>query len=135
VDLLKKRDALIAEHQAQEKYDPHWKAEAEKGRKLSERPIAFICDDTVIVPGEECIRKIFGGLKRFLDIWDAAPDVASKKAATEPAFAQALAKARQACRYEGPLPHVSVPQQVWNAYLYALNSVGLEVVISDGGAA
>lgn len=126
MNLLEKRAALIAEHQAMEKYEPHWKALAEKGDQLSERPIAFLCDDEVVVVGD-CVEKILDGLLAFMERADDYQDRAKR----EPAVAQALAKCGRAVGAAVP-EEIRVGQQIWNAYLFGLNEVGVKVVLTDG---
>src|SRR4051794_35051255 len=95
MDLTERREEIIAEHQAQERYDPHWKAEADRGRKISERPIAFLCDDEVVVVGP-CVGKIRDGLAAFFEKIGADRDALAARLSGEPAFAQAAEKCRKA---------------------------------------
>lgn len=133
MELLEKRDAIIAEHQAQEKYDPHWKAEAEQGRKISERPVAFLCNDEVVVVGED-VGKIRAGLEDFFDRISADGDALAYKLASEPAFAQAVEKSK--VLLDGPpADELRLSQNHWNAVAYALQEAEVLVVMADGKVA
>ena len=142
MDLLKRREEIIAEHKAQEKYDPHWSKEAQAGRAISARPIAFLCDDEVVVVGED-VTKIIEGLKPFVARAEREAELAKndpvlaealKKKLSTPIYAHALAKCSKAVH--APVPaEIRVPQQTWNAYLYSLNEQGINVVLTDGTGA
>lgn len=129
MSLTKKRDELIAEHKAMEKYDPHWKALAEKGDLISERPIAFVCNDEIVVVGD-CVDKILEGLKRFKMTWDAKSEERDERMAREPSFAHAVSKVDRLLD-QNPA-EIRVPQQVWNGIVLSLAEVGILVCLSDG---
>jgi hypothetical protein len=126
--LLEKRDRLLAEHTAQEKYDPYWKAEAAAGRALSKRPIAFLCDDEVVLVGP-CVVAVFDGLRNFQQL--VSTDASwQKRSLSEPAVAYSIARIK---RVVGEPPaELRISQQVWTAYLLGLNAVGLTCCLSDG---
>jgi len=132
MDLNKRREDIITEHKAQEKYDPYWKAEAEKGRKISERPVAFQCDDEVVLVGE-CVPKVMTALSQFViahgDAYkslDTAPPEHHKR--------YGVAKAVSLLGRHGEEgPHeLRVPQQAWNGLLFCLETMGVDVVLADG---
>lgn len=124
MSIEKKREALVADHKAMEKYDPYWKTLAEKGDRIGDRPVAFLCDDEVVIVGA-CVAKVTAGLAEFLGRGDEYVD----RTAREPAVAQAMSKAR---KYVDATDEIRVPQQVWNALAFALGEVGLKVVLTDG---
>ena len=124
MDLTKRRADIIAEHAAMEKYDPYHKMLAAQGDRISERPIAFLCDDEVVVTGD-CATKVREGLRRFV----ARSAEFQERAKREPAIAQALVKAAREATATGDL---RVPQQIWNAYTLALGEVGVKAVLADG---
>lgn len=127
MSLAEKRIKIISEHQAMEKYDPYWRDLAKQGDRVSERPIAFLCDDEVIVLGD-CVPKIMAGIKIFID------KIAVRQQdhlCTEPATAQAIRKCTTLYS-ETPPAEIRVPQQWWNAYLFGLNEAGVNVVLADG---
>lgn len=130
MDLWQRRATIIAEHQAQEKFDPYWKAEAAAGRKLSERPIAFLCDDEVRLFGE-CISKVHAGLEKFLVQVEALPDHGQARA-NEPTFVAAVKLARLCTTSPPGNDSWSFPQQRWNSITYALAQAGIEIVITEG---
>lgn len=129
MDFAQTRAAIISEHQAMERHDPHWKSEAAKGDKISERPIAFICDEELVFTGE-CVPKVFEGLKLFAE--KAGTDKALQaREKTEPAVAQAIAKARRLLAGEQPA-ELRLSGQAFNCVSFALGEVGLKIVTTDG---
>ncbi len=119
MDLLKKRGEILTDHAAMEKHNPAW-----KGTGLQDRPVAFLCDDEVVVIGE-CVGKIFAGLTTFMATAD------KDRAKNNPQFSQALGKISKLL--ESPAPaELRVSQQTWNAYLLGLNEAGVTVVLTDG---
>lgn len=125
MDLLNARDAVLREHKSAEKYDPYHQSLAAAGDRISERPVAFIVDDEVVVVGE-CVAKVMDGLKAFLSRDAEYAD----RAGREPVVAQALAKARKLT--EAAPTEIRVSQQTWNSLLFALGEVGVKVALSDG---
>lgn len=129
MELSERREEIIANHKAQERYDPHWKAAADRGSRLSEQPVAFLVDDEVVVIGDD-VTKIYDGLQKFVEMAD-EDEAWEGRAAREPSVAQALAKARQALERDQP-EELRLPQQWWNAYLFALDAAGVRVTLADG---
>lgn len=130
MDLASKRAKVIADHQAQERFDPHWKAEADKGRKLSERPVALLCDDEVVVLGD-CIAKVAAGLQKFKELVAANAPAWEERRKKEPSVAQAFNKIDRflASNTSGEL---RLSQKDWNALLFGLNEADVHVVLTDG---
>lgn len=128
LNLLKRREEIISDHKAMEKYHPHWKTEMEAGRSLSTRPIAFLCDDEVVVIGDD-VTKIIEGLEGFINKFSSSPRD-NDRAKREPTFAVAVYKASRLIATKPT--EIRVSQNVWNAYTLALGEVGVEVVLTDG---
>lgn len=124
VDLTAKRAELAAQF-ATQIFEPHWAELAKGGDKLTDRPVAFICDDEVVVIGDD-VAKVYAGLTKFQQT--AAADWASSP---EPQKVLCLAKVKRALAAPPPA-EIRVPAQVWNCYLHALAEVGVQVVTSDG---
>ena len=131
--LLKRREEILTEHKAQERLDPYWAREAREGRKLSTRPIAFVCDDEVVL-FKECVGKLRDGLTEFFTRSGADRDLLEQRLANEPAFAQAVEKARRVLAAE-ETDELRVPQAWWNALTFAMQEAGHEVVTADGKVA
>jgi hypothetical protein len=127
MDLAKKRAEIATEHAAQEKYDPHWLAAAKAGEKLSDRPIAFVCDDEVVVIGT-CVPKVLAGVAAFRA---RAAEYADRT--REPVVAQALKRAEALAATPGDAAELRMSQQHWNAVLFCLGEVGVTCVLADGG--
>lgn len=125
--LAEKRAEVIERHKAQEQFDPHWKAEAAAGRKISERPVAFLCDDEVVVTGD-CVGKVMEAVKTFLDLASHGP---LTRADSENHLAYAIAKCQQIASRPATA-ELRVSQQRWNAICYAMSIVGVECVLTDG---
>lgn len=129
MDLVKRRDQIIAEHKAMEKHNPAIKAQAARGDRLSDRPIAFLCDDEVVVIGDD-VGKVLAGVQKFVDEHSQRFD--------DPAVQAALAHDHgclKRCRKllaSPPSGELRVGQQVWNSYLHGLGEVGVQVVLADG---
>jgi hypothetical protein len=99
--------------------------------KMSERPVAFLCDDEIVVLAAD-VPKIVGALQKFIASTSAA-DVQVKwlkRAASEPVVAHALSRIEKLLA--NPPAEIHLPQQWWNAILFGLNEVGCEVVLTDG---
>lgn len=128
MSLLEKQAKLLAEHQAMEKYDPHWKAEAEAGRKISERPVAFLCDDEVVIVGDD-VAKIRDALAKFIELTET--ESWHKRAAREQVAAYAESKVK-AILSRPAGDELRMHQQHWNAVALAMGEIGQEVVLSDG---
>lgn len=135
MSLSAKRDELIALHKMYEMVpespwspkNPVMKEKLEAGEQLlSERPIAFLCDDEIVVLGD-CIGKVVDGLGRFLE---RSTDY-EKLAQHQPAVAQALAKAKRLVESR-PIGELRMSQQHWNAILYCLNEIGMHVISTQG---
>lgn len=126
-DLLKLRDKVLSEHAAQEKYDPHWVAEAKEGRRLSDRPVAFQCDDEVVVKGP-CADKVRAALAAFA----AREGEFADRLLVEPWLRQAFAVAKKFANRTDDLVFTS---QQWNGAAYALAESKLLVALADGKSA
>lgn len=132
MDLDARRAEIFADHQAQEKYDPHWKGEAEKGRRLSLRPLAFICDDEVVVLGDD-VGKVLAGVAAFESALAPAMADPDRALAVPNYKRQAFARARKLLADNAPPPaELRVSQAVWNHVACALEEAGVLVVLADG---
>lgn len=133
MDLLKRREEILAEHRAQEKYDPYWLAEANAGRKLSERPIAFLCDDEIVILSA-CVGKVLEALRQFVAA--ATPIFADPEAVlTQENYKRhAFAKAKLLLSRHGEEPpsELRVPQQTWSAITHGLAEAGVLAVTTEG---
>lgn len=129
MDLIKRREEIIAEHTAQQKYHPHWKTEASAGRLIAERPIAFICDDEVVVLGED-VAKVLAGIKQFVEKHGSEFDDPTIQAAKMHDF-NCLKRCKKLLAAP-PNGDLRVSQNVWNAYAFGLGEVGVFVVLTDG---
>lgn len=129
--LAERRAAVLTEHAAQEKYDPFWAAEAKAGRPLADRPVAFLCDDEVVVVGG-CVPKVMAGVRAFLD----RADEYGERAAREPSLRHALGTCRKiADRHADDGPELRLPSQWWNAVTYALGESGVLCCVAQGDGA
>jgi hypothetical protein len=138
MDLVAQRAAIVADHKGMEKVPqspwhpkhPIMREAMDKGETLlSNRPIAFLCDDEVVVVGE-CIKKIYDGLKKFVEREAKGWDDPAKCAAKLHDY-----NCVKRCRkfVEQPAPkEIRVPQGTWNSYLHGLNEVGVQVVLTEG---
>lgn len=133
MSLSERRAAIIAEHVAQEKYDPHWKGEAEKGRRISERPVAFVVNDEVVVLADD-VPKVMAAVEAFFAKISADRDALLAKLASEPAFAQSVEKCKLLLE-RPPAGELRVSQNCWNCVAYALQDVEFLVVLADGRVA
>lgn len=139
MDLLRRRADLIALHLLTERVpESPWSPEhpamrlklASGEAPLSERPIAFLCDDEVAVVGE-CVTKVVAGLRLFAERAGKQAALYNGRSAREPVVAHALKKIGQLLE-RPPQDEIRVPQQVWNAYLFGLGEVGVNVILTDG---
>jgi hypothetical protein len=134
MSLTEKRAAVIERHRNQEQFDPHWKGVAEEAKKpgspakLSERPVAFVCDDEIVITGG-CVGKVLSAVSKFLEI--AADKSFHERAKGESDLAYALAKCKQLTASPAPA-ELRLSQQRWNAVTYALSVVGVDCVLTDG---
>jgi len=126
MDLLKERARIIVEHEAMERYHPYWRELAEKGDRISERPIAFVCDDEVVVVGDD-VQRVYDGLQAFAD--RAAEYVHRRK--VDGLLNAALNRVTKTLDADVP-NEIRVSTQVWNSYLYALDLVETPIVLADG---
>ena len=127
MDLLAQRAALISEHQAQERHDPHWKAEAKAGDKLSERVVAIQVDSDVSFVGPD-VPKVLATLKAFLAKLDKSKEW-QERAKREPVVALCVAKARKLVA-DNP-KEICVHSQTYNALGFALDEEGLVRVLDN----
>jgi hypothetical protein len=127
MDLLEKRSAVLAEHAAMERHHPHWKAEAAAGRKITDRPVAFQCDDAVCVVGD-CVPKVLAGLGDFL----ARGDEYAARLPVEPALRQAVAVAKRLTEAGESPGQIVLTTQQWNCVSAALGHCGIDCVLADG---
>ena len=131
-DLKAKREGIVAEHKAIEKHDPHHRAEAEKVRAagrptLSERPIAFQCDDEVVVVGE-CVGVVVAAAAKFVG----RADEYEERAKFEPVVAMALKVCRRVAESSVATSELRLTQQHWNCLMFGLTEVGVQCVLTDG---
>lgn len=128
MDLLKKRAEIILEHGAMERHDPHWKDEAAKGRKISERPVAFLCNKHVVIVGD-CAKKVLDKLEYFLS-WANGNQSFQDRMEKEPTARDAVVEAE--ALVEAKPKEIRVTTQEWNSLMLGLNEIGFMVAMSDG---
>jgi hypothetical protein len=133
MDHLKRRQEIIDRFKTCEsvKQSPMHASNLASGEPTySERPVAFLCDDEILVVGD-CVGKLYAGLKKFIAVVDGSPESWSQRAAREPWVGQAIAKTKKQLAIPEPT-ELRVTQQIWNGYMFAMQEVGLLVVLTDG---
>lgn len=126
-DLLRRRSEVVADHQAQEKYDPYWKAEAKEGHRLSERPVAIHLGDEIVFVGD-CVTLVRLGFESFLHMVGDTP-AQQEKEKREPGFALTVRRAKEVLATPAG-PELRIVAERWNSYLPALEAAGLTVVLT-----
>lgn len=141
--LKKKRAAVLAEHKAAAKYHPFWAEVAKKGGHcISQRPIAFLVDDEVIIL-DECVKKIVDRLAEFIALVDSklmkavSPDgnlvdvnMYEHIAKTQPTINKAISFARKIVA-ANPTDELRVAQRDWNSVIFAMEEVGRDEKTGD----
>lgn len=133
--LVKRRKEIAAAWKAEEgveasSFSPkhaQTRAMLDEGRKkYSERPVAFICDDRICLLPEDA-KAVVAVLKKFPDTLKKV-----KEAERSPLQKHAVKMCERAQKSltDGGL---ELPTQDWNGCLYALNELGCDVVLADGG--
>ncbi len=125
--LLERRAEVLADHQAQEKYHPHWVAEAREGQHISKRPIAIHQGDDIVFVGD-CVGKVLDGFGAFVNMVDSTEALQDKEKA-EPGFALTVKRARTLLAAPPP-GEFRIPVERWNTYLPALEAAGLTIVLT-----
>lgn len=136
--LLEKRRSIIDDHISQQKIEEtHWakeaksiRAEGSKRLPIAERPIAFICDDEIVVGGD-CVGKVMDGLKKFVAMSKDHSHPIQKRRGAEAAVNNAIVKAEKLTSGEVP-KELRVSQQTWNSINFCLAEVGIDCVLADG---
>lgn len=138
MDLMKRREEILALHKAHEMVPqspwspahPLMKQELDHGvLKISDRPIAFLCDDEVVVLKPD-VPKILAGILKFVEEYGPKFDDPAVAASRGHDF-NCLKRCRKLLQ-AAPTGDLSVSQGTWTAYLYGLGEVGVDVVLSDG---
>ena len=135
--LQEKRAKIAEDHKAQAKYDPHWQAEAKAGRCITKRPVAFKCDDEIVVIGDD-VAVIVAAVKKFKAKADADPSYA-ERAKSDGQMAYTISRVDKFLATPAG-PEIRVGTQVWNALLHAMREANtddagkctFDVVLAEG---
>jgi len=134
-ELLNKRAALVQRAKAHEMVPQSpWSPDnaimkqslAEGHTLLSERPIAFIDDDEIVLVGPDA--ELVAA--KLNEAWDLPADVPDQS--PQARHAKTVTK-KVELRDEGGIPYVRMSTQRWNGCLLALSAMGVMCIVTDGG--
>lgn len=129
MDYLKQAEVIVAEHKAMEKYDPFWKSEADKGHRLSDRPIAFLRDFEIIVVGDS-VTKVLDGLRSYLNTYGTRDEELAQR---DVRVRMALIRIKRLLAQSPPPTELLMETGAWNSMLYGLNMMNIDVILTEGG--
>jgi hypothetical protein len=128
VDLLKKRADIAQRHANLEEFNDFYKELAKDGDKITDRIIAFQCDDEIVFVGPD-VKAVRDAAAKFQK--DVAP--LWQKATNEPLKAMAVARITKLLAAEQGT-ELRLATQAFNAVVAGLSEVGEQFSVSDGAA-
>lgn len=119
--LLARREEVIADFLGREKYAPE---KSPEGVLLSQRPIAFVCDNRIRLVGE-CVDKVL----HAINVWSPPEDYVD---VLDGMYVRALAAARKISAENRGAKQLDLTSAAWNQINYILELQGIQCVLTEG---